>query len=96
MGEISFLSCLGAEICVLASTPPLGTSHFCIQKINAFFRFFHRKSGSELPRRNVSENLKLKNNPIELMQVIQIQIRHFYCATYTYSDQWRINNSQFS
>jgi len=28
--------------------------------------------------------------------LIQIQIRHFHCATYTYSDKWRINNSQFS
>jgi len=26
----------------------------------------------------------------------QIQIRHFYCATYTCTDQWCIDNSQFS
>jgi len=33
---------------------------------------------------NANESYRLTNT--------KIQIRHFYSVTYTYSDQWRINN----
>jgi len=43
-----------------------------------------------------SLSLSWRNVCLRIAICIQIQIRYFYCATYTNSDQWRINNSQIS